>query len=39
MINVFNEQTSIEIKKKVEATLDMKAQYSTFIGPRAPFGY
>ena len=29
----------IEIKKKVEATLDMKAQHGTFIGPRAPFGY
>ena len=25
IINAFNEQTSIEIKKKVEATLDMKA--------------
>ena len=37
--NVFNEQVSIEIKKKVEATLDMKAQHGTFIGPRAPFGY
>lgn len=39
IINAFNEQTSIEIKKKVEATLDMKAQQGTFIGPRAPFGY
>jgi len=37
--NAFNEQVSIEIKKKVEATLDMKAQNGTFIGPRAPFGY
>lgn len=37
--NAFNEQVSIEIKKKVEATLDMKAQHGTFIGPRAPFGY
>lgn len=37
--NLFNEQVSIEIKKKVEATLDMKAQHGTFIGPRAPFGY
>ena len=25
IINAFNEQVSIEIKKKVEATLDMKA--------------
>ncbi len=37
--NAFNEQISIEIKKKMEATLDMKAQHGTFIGPRAPFGY
>lgn len=37
--NAFNEQVCIEIKKKVEATLDMKAQHGTFIGPRAPFGY
>lgn len=37
--NAFNEQVSIEIKKKVEATLNMKAQNGTFIGPRAPFGY
>lgn len=37
--NALNEQVSIEIKKKVEATLDMKAQHGTFIGPRAPFGY
>ncbi len=37
--NAFNEQVSIEIKKKVEATLDMKAQHGIFIGPRAPFGY
>lgn len=37
--NAFNEQVSIEITKKVAATLDMKAQNSTFIGPRAPFGY
>lgn len=39
IINAFNEQVSIEIKKKVEVTLDMKAQHGTFIGPRAPFGY
>lgn len=37
--NAFNEQVSIEIKKKMEATLDMKAQQGIFIGPRAPFGY
>ncbi len=37
--NAFNEQVSIEIKRKVEATLDMKAQHGIFIGPRAPFGY
>ncbi|MEG0659495.1 MAG: recombinase family protein [Anaerorhabdus sp.] len=37
--NAFNEQVSIEIKKKLEAILDMKAQHGTFIGPRAPFGY
>ena len=37
--NAFNEQVSIEIKKKMEATLDMKAQHGIFIGPRAPFGY
>ncbi len=37
--NAFNEQISIEIKKKMEATLDMKAQHGTFIGPRAPLGY
>jgi len=39
LINLFNEQVSIEIKKKVEAFLDMKAQHGEFIGPRAPFGY
>lgn len=39
IINAFNEQVSIEIKKKMEATLDMKAQHDTFIGSRAPFGY
>lgn len=39
IINVFNEQVAIDIKKKVEATLDMKAQQGAFIGPRAPFGY
>lgn len=39
IINAFNEQVSIEIKKKMEATLDMKAQHGIFIGPRAPFSY
>ena len=39
LINLFNEQVSIETKMKVEVVLDMKAQYGEFIGPRAPFGY
>lgn len=39
LINLFNEQVSIETKKKVEVILDMKAQHGEFIGPRAPFGY
>ena len=39
LINLFNEQVSIETKMKVEAILDMKAQHGEFIGPRAPFGY
>ncbi len=39
LINLFNEQISIETKKKVEVILDMKAQHGEFIGPRAPFGY
>lgn len=39
LINLFNERISIEIKMKVEVTLDMKAQHGEFIGPRAPFGY
>ena len=39
MINVFNEQVSVDTKKKVEMVLDMKAQHGAFIGPRAPFGY
>ena len=38
-INLFNEQVSVETKKKVEVVLDMKAQHGEFIGPRAPFGY
>lgn len=37
LINLFNEQVSIEIKMKVEVILDMKAQHGEFIGPRAPF--
>lgn len=39
LINLFNEQVSVETKMKVEVVLDMKAQYGEFIGPRAPFGY
>ncbi len=39
LINLLNEQFSVDIKKKVEVILDMKAQHGEFIGPRAPFGY
>jgi len=39
LINLLNEQVAVDIKKKVEVTLDMKAQHGEFIGPRAPFGY
>ena len=39
LINLFNEQVSVETKMKVEVVLDMKAQHGEFIGPRAPFGY
>ena len=39
LINLFNEQISIETKMKVEVILDMNAQHGEFIGPRAPFGY
>ena len=39
LINLFNEQVSIETKIKVKELLDMKAQHGEFIGPRAPFGY
>ena len=39
IINAFNEQISIDIKKKVEEALDVKAKQGMFIGPRAPFGY
>lgn len=37
--NAFNEQVAVEIKQKVEATLQMKIDRGTFVGPRAPFGY
>ena len=37
--NAFNEQVAVEIKQKVEATLQMKIDLGTFVGPRAPFGY
>lgn len=39
IMNAFNEQVTVEIKKKVEATLHMKAERGAFIGPRPPFGY
>ena len=39
LINLFNEQVSIETKIKVKESLNMKAQRGEFIGPRAPFGY
>ena len=39
LINLFNEQVSVETKMKVEVVLDMKAQHGEFIEPRAPFGY
>lgn len=39
IINAFNEQISIDIKKKVAEALHMKAKQDIFIGPRAPFGY
>ena len=39
LINLFNEQVSIETKIKMKELLDMKAQHGEFIGPRAPFGY
>ena len=39
LINLFNEQVSIETKIKVKELLNMKAQRGEFIGPRAPFGY
>ena len=39
LINLFNDQVSIETKIKVKESLDMKVQRGEFIGPRAPFGY
>ena len=39
LINLLNEQVSVETKMKVEVVLDMKAQRGEFVGPRAPFGY
>ncbi len=33
LINLFNEQVSIETKMKVEVVLDMKAQNGEFLGP------
>ena len=37
--NAFNEQVSIDIKKKIQTTLDVKAANGMFIGARAPYGY
>ncbi len=39
IINLYNEQVSIDLKRKEEAALKMKAERGAFIGPRAPFGY
>ena len=39
LINLLNEQISVETQKKVEVILGMKAQHGEFIGPKAPFGY
>ena len=39
IINVFNEQVSLDIQKKTKAALDTKAARGMFIGPRALFGY
>lgn len=39
LINLLNEQVAVDIQKKVEVILDMKAQHGEFIGPKAPFGY
>ena len=38
VINLFNEQISLETKIKIEGVLDMKAKDGKFIGPKAPFG-
>ncbi len=37
--NAFNEQISLDIRKKTQSILDMKAMRGMFIGPRALFGY
>ena len=39
LVNAFNEQVSIDTKRKTSMALDMKARHGAFIGPRAPFGY
>ncbi len=39
IINAFNEQISLDIQKKTQYALDIKAKRGMFIGPRAPFGY
>ena len=39
LVNAFNEQVSIDTKRKTAMALDMKARHGAFIGPRAPFGY
>lgn len=37
--NAFNEQVSLDIRKKTQSALDIKATRGMFMGPRAPFGY
>lgn len=39
IINAFNEQISLDIQKKTQSALDIKAKRGMFIGLRAPFGY
>jgi len=39
IINAFNEQISLDIQKKTQSALEIKAKRGMFIGPRAPFGY
>ncbi len=39
IINAFNEQIFLDIQKKTQSALDIKAKRGMFIGPRAPFGY